>query len=180
MTGIRAFIAVPLPRDVEAALVDAAATHLGDLSHLRLVPARNMHLTMKFLGDKTHAELEHLAELMRILGKKRAPIDARVVGVGAIPNDKAPKVIHAKIDGGFDSILALAGDLDRAAEAIHVPRETRPFTPHITLARVKSPKQLGLLRKRLAPIAHQDFGAFPIEELVLYRSDLSPEGATRP
>ena len=177
MEIIRAFIAVPVPEGVRAELARAASEVMGDIPTVRGVLAGSIHATLKFLGDFDLANLGRISELLRLIAQKNQPFRLKVEGVGGFPNLDNPRVIFADLVGETDRIVRLAAEVDKAAAALKYPPEKRPYSPHLTLARVKAPKQLGLLRKRLHTLENRSFGELPVEEIVLYRSDLRPDGA---
>jgi RNA 2',3'-cyclic 3'-phosphodiesterase len=174
---IRAFIAVPVPEPVRAELARAAGETMGDLNMVRPMVAGGIHATLKFLGDFDLANLNRTTDLLRLVAKKTAAFRLTVQGVGGFPDLEYPRVIYADLAGETDRIIALAAEVDKVAVALGYKPETRPYSPHLTLARVKAPKQFGLLRKRLRALEGRSYGEMPVEEIVLYRSDLRPEGA---
>jgi 2'-5' RNA ligase len=174
---IRAFIAVPVPDETRRRLATAAHEAFGDHRHVKLVPANNIHATLKFLGEIERQRLRAVEADLKGLAKRFSAFELRVRGAGAFPDERAPRVLFAALEGDVESWIRLAQEIDALAARDGVPRETKPFHAHLTLARVKAPKELGLLRKRLGEWADYDFGPLPVREIVVYRSDLSPEGA---
>lgn len=174
---IRAFVAVPVPEEVRRRLGVVCAETLGDLTHLRPVNARNIHVTLKFLGEVERETLHAVERSLHVIAARHAAFDLRVEGVRTLPTRGDPRVVFADVLGPVDRLALLARDIEDAAAREGIAREDRPFTAHLTLARIKSPKQLGLLRKRIETVATRSFGELPVREIVLYRSELDPTGA---
>ncbi len=174
---IRAFVAVPVPEEVRHRLAVVCTETLGDLTHVRPVNARNIHVTLKFLGEIERETLHAVERGLHAVAARHAAFDLRVEGVRTLPPRDDPRVIFADLAGPIDRLGLLARDVEDVAAAAGIAREERPFTAHLTLARVKAPKQLGLLRKRIETVATRTFGELPVREIVLYRSELDPAGA---
>jgi 2'-5' RNA ligase len=162
----RAFFAVELPeaaRDVAIEAIDALAR--GCDADVRWVPAENLHLTVKFLGD---VEVERLPELARRVAAKlvrERPFEVELAGLGAFPSARAARVLWLGIASGASELARLARKTDAAVARLGVPREHRPYRAHLTLGRLRSPARFSLERVR-AP----DPVAFPVRELVLLES----------
>ncbi|MCC6156647.1 MAG: RNA 2',3'-cyclic phosphodiesterase [Deltaproteobacteria bacterium] len=174
---IRAFVAVPVPEDIRRKLGVVCTETLGDLTHLRPVNARNIHVTLKFLGEIGRDALHAVERALHAVAGRHTAFDLRVEGVRTLPTRGDPRVVFADLLGPVDRLALLARDIEDVAAQAGIAREDRPFTAHLTLARIKSPKQLGLLRKRIETVATQSFGVLPVREIVLYRSELDPAGA---
>jgi len=174
---IRTFIAIPLPESLRDELVRTAQDAFGNHLHVRVVPGTNIHATLKFLGEINPENVERIVQGLKEISSRQQAFQMEVVGVGAFPDPRFPRVIFAAMAGDTERIVRLASEVDRMTAKLGAPPESRPYAPHLTIARVRSQKQLGLLRKRLLTLEDKRFGTFPVEEVVLYRSDLSPTGA---
>ncbi len=165
--------------------VDLAVEMQGNLSRLveRLRPSAplkwsspgSLHITTKFIGEWPEARLE---ELTAVLGGLPLPPPLRITvqGLGWFPNPREPRVFWAGVKA--DTALAeLARDTDRSLARIGVARESRPFSPHLTLARIKAPAPLDRLREAIAGLDSEDFGSFVADRHHLYRSELTGSGS---
>jgi len=175
--AIRSFIAVPIPKNIKSALAAASEEAFGDIRHVRSVRPQGMHITLKFMGDVKRDILDRIGAALVSIVWKCKPFSVKAEGIGAFPNLKNPRVLYTPLTGETQSLIDMAADLDKALAAFGIAPGNRPFAPHLTLARVKAPKQLGLVRKRLKTLEGVLFGEFRVEELILFRSDLRPEGA---
>jgi 2'-5' RNA ligase len=148
---------------------------LRPAAHINWIPPANLHLTTKFIGEWPEARL---AELTTKLGglPSRAPIEIAVEKLGFFPNPHSPRVFWAAIHTG-DGLAALARDTDEATAALGVAKETRAFSPHLTLARIKTPGRLTRLLEAVAKLPSLEFGSFAADRFYLYHSRPGPSGS---
>lgn len=169
-------MAVRPPEPVLAAVAEAAARGGGSVEAagrgLRWAPPDQWHLTLQFLGP-----LPRLAPVVEGLGqatRDRAAFPFRFGGAGAFPTPRRARVVWIGAAEGRDDIVALAQAVAAGlGPAGHEP-EGRPFRPHLTLARLRVPGDVGPV---LAAIGGAPVGeAFTVGEVVLYESRLSAGG----
>ena len=141
-----------------------------------VVPA-NLHLTLKFLGRVSEARTPELVAALTRATSGLAAFDADVAGLGAFPTPTRPRVIWAGVGRGADALVLLAGRVDDALAALGFEREPRPFSPHVTLGRVRTPRRDQKLADALRAGEGREFGRLSVERVALMRSDLSPRGA---
>jgi 2'-5' RNA ligase len=96
--------------------------------------------------------------------------------LGFFPNSRAPRVFWAGVLAPPD-LADLARDTDSALEGLGVPAERRPYSPHLTLARIKEPVPLTALQQAIAGPEPVELGAFTADRFFLYQSTLEPSGA---
>ena len=172
---MRLFTGIPLPDEVTGNL-SALLDKLRVTAHLRWSPVYNLHITTKFIGEWPEERLQELIDVLQPLGR-RAPFDVSVTGIGWLPNPHSPRILYAGIKTG-PQLLALAAETDAATAAIGVDRETKPFRPHLTLARIKDTSvPLAPLRQAIAHIDVPEFGSFRVESFQLYLSKMGPSGS---
>ena len=131
----------------------------------------NLHITTQFIGEWPEERLDEIKQALAGV-PARGAIDIAVKGIGWFPNDRRPRVFWAGIEGG-DALRALARDTGQALAQIGVPLEEREFSPHLTLARMRDPVPLGVLRQALRSFPSGcgfDFGAFRADRFRLYLS----------
>lgn len=132
-------------------------------------PVDNLHVTIKFIGQWPESRLEELNDALTSL-LPRHPFTAEVRNLGWFPDDHSPRILWIGVDGG-DPLLELARETDECLAKFGIPKEDRPFKPHLTLARMKSPVPLRRLRHRLQEIQPALLGSFPVSQFFLFRSD---------
>ncbi|ABK18207.1 RNA 2',3'-cyclic phosphodiesterase [Syntrophobacter fumaroxidans] len=174
---IRTFIAVDLPSPVQAVLERfERELRKADATVAWIRPDR-IHLTLKFLGNVAPERIPALREALESVSRTVSPFRLQAAGCGAFPTIRQMRVIWVGLRGDADRL----GDLKQKIEAATVPlgfeSEDRPFKPHLTLGRVKGRGRLSVLQEIL--MANQSFEAeaFDVAEVVLYKSDLKPDGA---
>lgn len=108
---------------------------------------------------------------------RHATFAIEVGGLGAFPTATRPRVLWAGVLAGDGALAALASTVDAALAALGFPSEARPFSAHITVARVREPRRAPALAEALGATAAKRFGRLAVHEVVVMRSDHSPRGA---
>lgn len=143
-------------------------------AHVRWVPAENLHVTLKFLGHIPDGRVAPVRVALRHVGVQAAPFTVGARGLGVFPTPRRARVVWVGLEA--PELGVLAGRVDDAMAAVGFPRESRTFTPHITIGRVKDPRGWGGVLEAIASYGAQPFGDSRIDEIVLYRSELRPQG----
>ncbi|HTP34209.1 MAG TPA: RNA 2',3'-cyclic phosphodiesterase [Candidatus Acidoferrales bacterium] len=170
---MRLFTALDLPPEVVANL-EEVLLRLKPAARIQWSRPENLHITIKFIGELAEERLGKLRAALEAV-PRRGAIAVQVRRVGFFPNPHAPRNFWCGIEApGLD---VLATENDSAAAAVGVERETRPFSPHLTLARVKDRLPLQPLREAIAGLPSLEFGAFEARSFFLYRSTLKPGGS---
>ncbi|MBI4537817.1 MAG: RNA 2',3'-cyclic phosphodiesterase [candidate division NC10 bacterium] len=173
---MRLFVAVHLPEEIRerlAAVQDRLRAVRADVSWVR---PGNIHLTLKFLGEVEPARQEGIRAALREVARGSEPCEAAVAGVGSF-GGRIPRVIWAGITGGAEALGKLAGRVDAAMAGVGFSREKRPFAPHLTLGRVRSPRKAAELLAALRAEAQADLGATRVTAIFLMESQLNPQGS---
>lgn len=181
MSVIRAFIALDLSPEINTRLEDVSAQlkqRLKDVQ-VRWVPVENIHLTLKFLGDVSLANLEMLKKILLSEASNHAPFEMSVGELGAFPSTRRPRVIWVGVTAPPE-LKALQRGIESETARLGYQRENRSFSPHLTLGRVsrnatsQDARQIGEV---LESYKVGFLGATRVQEVHLYRSDLRPGGA---
>ena len=181
MSLLRAFIAVEIPPEIHKAIEHETAPLRGALnsSLVRWVPTGNIHLTLKFLGDISPANVELLAQMLSLETAGHAPFDVKFGGLGIFPNPKRPRVIWIGIQAP-DQLATLQHGLEAATAKLGYPVEKRRFSPHLTLGRVKKnlrSNEIQKIRTALEDTSIGTLGTATVTAVHLFKSDLKPAGA---
>jgi len=173
MSLMRLFVGLDLPGDVVGRL-EALVARLRPAAAIQWSPPSNLHVTTKFIGEWAE---DRLGELHAALGgvPERPPLQVRIANLGFFPDARAPRVFWCGVEA--PGLSALAADTDRATAAIGVTPETRAYSPHLTLARIKSRLDLAPLYQAIAAAPSLDFGQFVARSFFLYRSQLQAGGS---
>jgi len=144
---------------------------------VRWVAAGRVHLTVKFLGEISEADIDRVTVVCHRVCRGLAPFSLTLKGVGAFPGLKRPRVLWVGLGGDLNRLASLQQELETALEGTGFPRENRPFSPHLTVGRIRSLRNLSRLSEILS---HEDLAnrPFPVHEVGIYRSVLGPQGPT--
>jgi 2'-5' RNA ligase len=153
---MRTFIAFDVGDDIRAGL-RAAQRAMGRIASVRWVKVESIHLTLKFIGEIEDRLLPSVFEIMRSAVADVAPFEFEVRGLGWFPKGRRPRVLWAGVEGDGGT--------------------TRPFRPHLTLGRVKGRLGTEVAEEAFERVRRKDFGVAYAGELVLYMSELHPDGA---
>jgi 2'-5' RNA ligase len=164
---MRLFTAIDLPSDIQEQLEHLLA-RLRPTAALRWSPIENLHITTKFIGEWPEERLEELKTALRGI-PKRAAIPIGVSGLGWFPNPHNPRVFWAAIHGG-PALTEVATATEDALEPLGIERERRPYSPHLTLARIGEPVPLQAIRRAIADTESLEFGSFTADRFYLYLS----------
>lgn len=146
------------------------------LSGVRWVGRENLHFTVKFLGAVGEEKIAPISDaLERAVGSvPRFSITGR--GIGVFPDIRRARVLWAGFES--DHLEALAREIEALLEPIGFPREKRSFKPHLTIGRWRDPvNQEEKLKREIEQWKDYDFGVSRVEEVILFRSLLKPQGA---
>jgi 2'-5' RNA ligase len=135
-----------------------------------------LHLTIAFIGEVEDARAAAIqAALARAIHVPA--FDLTLAGTGAFPNHGPPRVLWAGIEQGKESLIALEHEISERLAVLGIPREKRPYNPHLTLARVREPG--GLRAGRLYEgLEDRRLGTTHVDAITLFQSRLSPRGPT--
>jgi 2'-5' RNA ligase len=181
MNQIRVFIAVDLPPAIQESVEKQTAPlrrTLGD-DLIRWVPAQNMHLTLKFIGNIAASHLDFLKQMLTQSVNSQRQFDLQIGGIGSFPNLKRPRVLWVGIHAPAD-LTSLQKNVEAGAVRLGYEKEERGFSPHLTLGRVRqnvSAADLQRIRSALENTQIGRIGTATIEAVHLYKSDLHTDGS---
>ncbi len=181
MTLLRAFIAVEIPLSIQKAILsqtEALRQTLGP-ALVRWVACENLHLTLKFLGDVSPANVELLSQMLTAEAAACAPFAMRIGGFGSYPNPRRARVIWIGIHAPA-ALESLQRGIDLASARLGYASEERPFSPHLTIGRVRqqiSAADQHKVRAALEKTQVGDLGTTDVTSVHLFKSDLKPGGS---
>jgi 2'-5' RNA ligase len=135
-----------------------------------------MHLTLRFLGNIRADQVAGVADALHSAAGRRDPFGLTAAGIGVFPGARRPRVLWAGLSGALAALAQLQRELDERLVAVGFPREGREFHGHLTLGRFAEGADGGRIAEEIAPYAAAVFGDFEVRELVLFQSDLRPQG----
>jgi RNA 2',3'-cyclic 3'-phosphodiesterase len=172
--ALRLFIAIELTNEIRSAVADLQGELRNAAPQAKWVRAENLHVTLKFLG---RAEPDKLVAIQNALGSLRNPEPGALhfQGLGFFPNEKRPRVFWMGMKAS--NLPPLAEAIDRAMHKLGFPLETRPFAPHLTLARFEPAGLPAKLGTAVTENSTRNFGSLISREFHLIESKLKPTGA---
>lgn len=165
---------------IEGAALEKLVHALHELrrtADLKWSPPENLHITTKFIGQWPADKLPELQQTLAAV-EPRGPVEITLSRFGFYPNPHRPQVFFAGVQGGPE-LADLARRIDEALSAIGCEREQRPWSPHVTLARIRK-ENIRALREHIAHMVSMnkfDFGSFEAVEFHLYSSETSSGGS---
>ncbi|HTX91485.1 MAG TPA: RNA 2',3'-cyclic phosphodiesterase [Anaerolineales bacterium] len=178
---LRSFIAVEIPAGIQDAIAQSTAALRKALPKplIRWIARENIHLTLKFLGDVSPANLEQLAEALKAEAATHPCFSMSAGGLGAFPNPRRARVIWIGLDAP-PALAALQRCVEATAAQLGYGPDERPFSPHLTIGRIgQSATSTDLQKVRAALEATKvgELGIVRVEAIQIFKSDLQPGGS---
>ena len=175
---MRTFIAIELPEDIRNILSDIQNELKQTRADVKWINPKNVHLTLKFLGEIEQDLVKKINPIIDEIAKRSPCSNLYLSNLSAFPKIQYPRVIWVGVTND-QGVIEIAKDLEKQLIKIGIPAESRPFTTHITLGRVRSGlnrkvlvEKLELLNKSL--LSRQP--EFKVYDLTLFKSTLTPQG----
>lgn len=141
---------------------------------LKLVAPENIHITIRFLGDVSAARIDSIHESMKKVDF--TAFDCQIHGLGVFPHLGYPRVIWAGISKGADELTKIAGLLETELGQLGFRSDPKGFSPHLTLARVRTGRNKAELARQIQEMTDYEFGNMKADCLRLKKSVLTPKG----
>ncbi|NWF87411.1 RNA 2',3'-cyclic phosphodiesterase [Candidatus Bathyarchaeota archaeon] len=172
---IRSFIAFDIDNQpILAKIADAQNLLAKTGADLKLVEPKNIHITLRFLGNITCDMVEKIFAEIKVV--QFLPFDVKLHGIGAFPNLHYPRVLWTGITQGAEQLRSIFNQLEPRLRSLGFAPDLKGFSPHLTIARVKSGRNKVELSKCVIENAAYEFGVIRAECLKLKKSDLTPKG----
>ena len=173
--SIRSFLAFEIESDtVLGRLATAQRLLVQTGADTKLVEPQNIHITVRFLGNITPAMAEKIFEEMKKI--QFTPFNVQIKGLGAFPNLHYARVIWAGITDGADQLKRVFSQLEPRLRGLGFTSDSKGFSPHLTIARVRSGRNKAQLAEFITQNANYEFGTINAKCLRLKKSDLTPKG----
>ncbi|MDQ3820188.1 MAG: RNA 2',3'-cyclic phosphodiesterase [Acidobacteriota bacterium] len=172
------FCAIELPH----ALRERAAAHIETLrgasqeARVSWQRADNLHLTLKFLGEIERSRAAGLSEAASRASSQSQTFSLTIEGAGSFPPRGVPRVLWLGVSDSTGALARLQNILEAECSAKGFAREERPFSPHLTIARIRAPQGARTIASSHRAIGFEAF-EFAVTELTVMRSELRPEGS---
>jgi len=173
MFRVRSFIAIDICDNVLVSKITNLQEYITKSgARLKLVEPQNLHFTLRFLGEIPVSLVEEIKTVLQNV--KFNPFDIYLKGLGAFPTIKRPRVIWIGVTEGADNLVKLSSMINDEIKKLRLPPPDKPFTPHLTIARVKklNPRLNAILEKN----KNIDIGLMKINKFYLKKSTLTSRG----
>lgn len=179
MAALRTFIAINVPPAVLDTITRIQNRFKSLGLHASWVKPGNIHLTLKFLGDTDPDRIPGIQYTLTETLASYTRFQLLLDSVGVFPDTKNPRVLWLGLKDEEGALKTLQTDIEKALESIGFPKEQQPFSPHVTLARIKSPKGKKKLKEELDAVNPKGISTHPFDvgEIHLYESQLTPKGS---
>ena len=177
MDDIRSFIAIEIPRELKTKLEGVQRELRRTEADVKWVRPEAIHLTLKFLGSIRPEDVEKIFRAVAPVIALWEPFEIRIQGMGCFPSPRNPRVVWVGVDRGKESLSSLQQEVEKKMAELSFPPEDRPFSPHLTLGRVRSPRGKADLSQALESRKGLELGGFQAKEVILFRSERKPTGA---
>lgn len=174
---MRCFVAIDFPEHVKLAIGEVIRK-VGEIGKgaVKWVPPANMHLTLKFLGEVQDKLVPGIQTALAsaCAGHNRFSLNVR--GAGFFPNARNPNILWIGIEAS-PNLDGLFQDIDRHMAGLGFEPETRRFSAHLTVGRVKNKRGIQPVVDALTGYGNTSFGTIEVKEILLMKSVLKPSGA---
>jgi RNA 2',3'-cyclic 3'-phosphodiesterase len=180
MTAIRSFLAIELSEPVQTRLGEIILQLKNNCPPcVRWVQPRNIHLTLKFLGDVSPSNIDILTRMIESEVNNYSLFEISIGGLGAFPNLKRPRIIWIDIQAP-PTLFGLQKAIETGTKRLGYAAEDRPFSPHLTLGRINHNAtfdEISQIASLITKSKVEPFERLPVTTVTLFRSDLHPGGS---
>jgi len=173
MSKFRGFIAIDMESNEKLIEFENEIKKTG--SDLKLVEPENIHITLKFLGDMEETLIDEIDKIMNNAIRDTKSFNIQLKGTGVFPNQNYVKVVWVGIQNG-EPIAEIAKKIDDQTSKIGFEKEKRGFSPHLTVARVKTSRNKDKLLQIIEKYNDFEFIDIKVDSIKLKKSELTPKG----
>ena len=177
--NIRAFLAIDPPEDILQAMSRLQEKLKREISgRISWTKPQGQHLTLKFFGDISTDDVKNICSAVQNRVTSEPSLNLKVEKLGVFPDARRPRVIWCGVTGDVEKLSVLQKQLDSDFAGIGFPAEDRPFHAHLTLGRIKDSHGLTGISEVITKYSSFAAGEYSCNELILFQSRLSTQGAT--
>jgi RNA 2',3'-cyclic 3'-phosphodiesterase len=177
---VRTFVAVEISSEMRTKATRLINQLSRSSANVKWVEPRNLHLTLKFLGQVEVLEMPEVCRAVAEAVAELPPFDLTGAGAGAFPNADRPRTLWLGVSEGTDEMVALHDAVETRLADLGFRREQRRFRPHLTIGRVRNSSPAGI--RELAELLEEqrEFvgGSCDVSEVVVFASETGPAGPT--
>lgn len=173
---MRAFLGIGLPAGVRDAVASAMARFSGLHAPVAWTAPGNLHITLIFFGEIDPERVTRIVPELRAVASGTGPFSLAAEGAGAFPGTRNPRVLWVAILEPLELVRQLQQNMQNALSGAGVPREDRPFHPHITVGRVRGALPPAWGERFVGEFSGRRFGVVPVSSFTLFESRPGPGG----
>lgn len=177
MHAIRTFVAIDIPSPARKVIAAVQRRFLPLDLKASWVRPENVHLTLKFLGNINPDLVPEIVDALSPVASSCPPFSLSLKETGLFPKKGAPRVLWVGLMDPGEQLRRLQGRVTGVLAEAGFQPDKGVFTPHLTVGRIKSSKNSGKLKEMVAAGLKVEPVTFKVAEVVLYKSQLSPEGS---
>ena len=171
----RVFIAIDISRELKDIIYKYSSNVFLDLESIKVIPAENLHITLKFIGNTSEQDIQAIKNIIRVSVSGHEGFEYELEGLpGAFPSKSRARIVFIGIKSGEDRFRDIYNSLEDGLSGIGIRKEERDFHPHITIARIKRPVSIEGVPEDPLPACGSPLNA---SSVTLYESILSRRGA---
>lgn len=171
---VRSFLAIELAEDLIPKILDVQKEFKKTNTNIKYVSSQNMHFTLKFFGNIDLDMIEDIGRAVERTINNYSSFDLNIKNCGCFPNKNVIKVLWLGLEDG-SPIKDLQKDLDNEFKKLGFKKE-RNFISHLTIGRVKSPKNKKEIRETIEKLENIEIGQMKVSRISLKKSTLTPQG----
>lgn len=171
---IRSFLAIELDEELVPKILNVQKEFKKTNANIKYVPSQNMHFTLKFFGNIDLDMVDDISSAVEKVIKNYSSFDLNIKNCGCFPNKKVIKVLWLGLEEG-SPIKDLQKDLDKEFRKLGFKKE-KNFISHLTIGRVKSPKNKKEIREAIEKLENIEIGQMSVSKICLKKSTLTPQG----
>jgi 2'-5' RNA ligase len=176
--NIRAFLAIVPSEDILQALSRLQEKLMREIGgRISWTKPQGQHLTLKFFGDISTEDVKKICSTVKNRIASESALNLKIEKLGIFPDLRRPRVLWCGVTGDGEMLSFLQKQLDSDFAGIGFPCDDRPFRSHLTLGRIKDAHGLTGISEALNKHSAFAAGVFSCNELILFQSKLSPQGA---
>ena len=175
---MRSFSAIELPEKIRTILSNIQDELKQARADVKWIKPENIHLTLKFLGEIEEDLVEKIRPILEGITQRNSSFSLQLSNLGAFPKLQYPRVIWIGVTND-QAVIGIAQDLEKQMIKIGLPAESRQFSSHITLGRVRSAQNRKALVERLEFLNKKSVSGqsqFKVLSLTFFKSTLTPQG----
>ncbi len=173
---IRTFICIEIPDPIKARISDIQRRLRNTDAQVSWVRTENIHLTLKFLGDVPRSAIERVCRATEAAAETCGEFEITVSGAGCFPSPQNPRVLWIGLAALPESLRELHTRIEDLLARQGFPREQKRFSPHLTIGRVRSPRNAALVAEKLIAGGFAP-ASFTARECIVMRSELKSTGS---